>query len=79
MSDNAILPNAILPVINGTVIEPIVATPITRRLTAILLADIVGYSGMMSRDEDGTHARVACEVRQLIDLLHQKIWRPFCA
>lgn len=50
------------------VIEPVTATPATRRLTAILLADVVGYSGMMSRDEDGTHARVTRQVRELIDL-----------
>ncbi|HJU15583.1 MAG TPA: tetratricopeptide repeat protein [Stellaceae bacterium] len=47
-------------------IEPVAATPI-RRLTAVLLADVVGYSRMMSRDEDATHARVALHVRELID------------
>jgi adenylate cyclase len=63
MSDN------ITPPISGRmVIEPVTATPATRRLTAILLADVVGYSGMMSRDEDGTHARVIRQVRELIDL-----------
>lgn len=63
MSDN-ITP----PISRGMVIEPLTATPATRRLTAILLADVVGYSGMMSRDEDGTHARVTRQVRELIDL-----------
>jgi adenylate cyclase len=47
-------------------IEPVASAP-TRRLTAILLADVVGYSRMMSRDEDATHARVAVHVRELID------------
>src|SRR3954451_7901941 len=56
------------PISGGIVSEAATAAPATRRLTAILLADVVGYSGMMSRDEDGTHARVVREVRQLIDL-----------
>jgi adenylate cyclase len=47
-------------------VEPVAATP-TRRLTAVLLADVVGYSRMMSRDEDATHARTALHVRELID------------
>lgn len=47
-------------------VEPMIAPP-TRRLTAVLLADVVGYSGMMSRDEDKTHARVALHVRELIE------------
>ena len=60
--------NTALPIRERTVVELITAAPATRRLAAILLADVVGYSGMMSRDEDGTHARVAREVRQLVDL-----------
>jgi TolB-like protein/class 3 adenylate cyclase len=36
--------------------EPIL---LTRRLTTVLLADIVGYSRMMSRDEAGALARIA--------------------
>jgi adenylate cyclase len=59
MSDNTRLPIR--------EVELTTAAPASRRLAAILLADVVGYSGMMSRDEDGTHARVAREVRQLID------------
>jgi len=47
-------------------IEP-VASALTRRLTAVLLADVVGYSRMMSRDEDATHAHVAAHLRELID------------
>jgi adenylate cyclase len=30
-----------------------------RRLTAVLLADVVGYSRLMSADEQGTHRRLA--------------------
>jgi adenylate cyclase len=45
----------------------LVAAPPTRRLTAVLLADVVGYSRMMSDDEDATHARVSLQARELID------------
>ena len=64
--------NTTLPIRERTAVEPSTATPATRRLTAILLADVVGYSGMMSRDEDGTHARVIRQVRELIDLTIEK-------
>jgi adenylate cyclase len=30
----------------------------TRRLAAILAADVVGFSSMMERDEEGTAARI---------------------
>jgi len=32
--------------------------PITRRLAAIVIADVVGYARLMERDEAGTHARL---------------------
>jgi adenylate cyclase len=38
-----------------------------RRLTAVLLADVVGYSRLMSADEEGTHARWAEHVKELIE------------
>jgi len=38
-----------------------------RRLTAILLADVVGYSRLMSLDEEGTHVRLADHVKDLIE------------
>lgn len=38
-----------------------------RRLTAVLLADVVGYSRLMSEDEDGTHSRLARYLDELID------------
>jgi adenylate cyclase len=47
-----------------TVIEP--AAPHRRRLMAVMLADIVGYSRMMSRNEDETHARFTRHLRELI-------------
>ena len=36
-----------------------------RRLTAVLLADVVGYSRLMSRDEEGTHLRLSLLVTEL--------------
>jgi adenylate cyclase len=41
--------------------------PSTRRLTAILAADVVGYSRLMGVDEEGTHERLKTHHRQLID------------
>ena len=39
----------------------------TRRLAAILAADVAGYSRLMGVDEDGTHERLKAHFRQLID------------
>jgi adenylate cyclase len=38
-----------------------------RRLTAVLLADVVGYSRLMSADEQRTHLRLADYVRDIIE------------
>jgi adenylate cyclase len=38
-----------------------------RKLTTILIADVVGYSSLMGRDEEGTHARLAALRRELLD------------
>jgi adenylate cyclase len=46
-------------------IEPVAVR--RRRLTAVMLADVVNYSRMMSRSEDAAHARVAGHARELID------------
>jgi adenylate cyclase len=44
------------------------ATPTaTRRLTAILAADVVGYSRLMGADEEGTHERLKAYLRELVD------------
>jgi class 3 adenylate cyclase/TolB-like protein/tetratricopeptide (TPR) repeat protein len=32
--------------------------PVTRKLAAVVIADVVGYSRLMERDEAGTHARL---------------------
>ena len=59
-------PTAIEPVaIEPVAIEPVAAQ--RRRLMAVMLADVVGYSRMMSRSEDETHARFAGHARGLID------------
>jgi TolB-like protein len=39
----------------------------TRRLTAILAADVAGYSRLMGADEEGTHERLKAHLRELID------------
>jgi adenylate cyclase len=39
----------------------------TRRLTAILAADVAGYSRLMGVDEEGTHERLKAHLRQLVD------------
>src|SRR5437899_9386779 len=39
----------------------------TRRLAAILAADVAGYSRLMGADEEGTHERLKAAVRQLSD------------
>src|ERR1700686_493267 len=40
---------------------------VTRRLTAILAADVVGYSRLMGMDEESTHERLKAHLRQLVD------------
>jgi adenylate cyclase len=39
----------------------------TRRLAAILAADVAGYSRLMGADEEGTHARLRAHLRELVD------------
>jgi TolB-like protein/class 3 adenylate cyclase/Tfp pilus assembly protein PilF len=38
-----------------------------RRLTAILAADVAGYSRLMDADEEGTHERLKAHLGQLVD------------
>src|ERR1700757_1329333 len=38
-----------------------------RRLTAILAADVAGYSRLMGVDEEGTHERLKAHLGQLVD------------
>jgi adenylate cyclase len=42
-------------------------TTATRRLAAILAADVVGYSRLMGADEERTHERLKAHLRQLIE------------
>jgi class 3 adenylate cyclase len=39
----------------------------TRRLAAILAADVVGYSRLMGVDEEGTHERLKAHLAELVD------------
>ena len=39
----------------------------TRRLAAILAADVAGYSRLMGQDEEGTHERLRAHLRELVD------------
>jgi adenylate cyclase len=39
----------------------------TRRLTAILAADVARYSRLMGADEEGTHERLKAHLRELIE------------
>lgn len=45
------------------------APRVERRFAAILAADVVGYTRLMERDEDGTLARLKAHRRELIDPL----------
>ena len=38
-----------------------------RRLTAILAADVAGYSRLMGADEEGTHEGLKAHLRELVD------------
>ena len=38
-----------------------------RRLTAILAADVAGYSRLMGVDEEGTHERLKAHLRELVE------------
>jgi adenylate cyclase len=39
----------------------------TRRLAAILAADVAGYSRLMGADEEGTHEQLKAHFRELVD------------
>jgi adenylate cyclase len=41
--------------------------PPVRRLSAILAADVAGYSRLMGADEEGTHERLKAHFRELIE------------
>jgi hypothetical protein len=52
-----------------------------RRLAAILAADVVGYSGLMSADEEGTHFRLLAQFRpkQTSGLCPGSVFWHWCA
>ena len=41
--------------------------PPIRRLTAIIAADVAGYSRLMGLDEEGTHERLQAHFRELVN------------
>jgi class 3 adenylate cyclase len=41
--------------------------PPVRRLTAILAADVAGYSRLMGVDEEGTHERLKAHLEELVN------------
>src|ERR1700756_1583311 len=41
--------------------------PPVRRLTAILAADVAGYSRLMGQDEEGTHERLKAHLREWVN------------
>src|ERR1700757_1463089 len=41
--------------------------PPVRRLTAILAADVAGYSRLMGTDEEGAHERLKAHLRELVN------------
>jgi class 3 adenylate cyclase len=41
--------------------------PSVRRLTAILAADVAGYSRLMGADEEGTHERLKAHLSELVN------------
>jgi hypothetical protein len=41
--------------------------PPVRRLTAILAADVAGYSRLMGVDEEGTHERLRAHLHELVN------------
>jgi adenylate cyclase len=41
--------------------------PPVRRLTAIVAADVAGYSRLMGADEEGTHVRLQAHLRELVN------------
>src|SRR5690242_17984552 len=42
-------------------------TRLKRRLTAVLIADVAGYSRLINVDEEGTHRRLTGYVKDLIE------------
>src|SRR5262245_53636204 len=51
--------------VNGD--RPLATERVERRLTAILAADVVGYSRLSGLDEEGTHAQLKDHLGSLVD------------
>ena len=50
-----------------TIRGPALAMASTRRLAAILAADVAGYSRLMGADEEGMHERLQAHLRELVN------------
>ena len=49
----------------------------TRRLAAILAADVAGYSRLMGADEEGTHERLKAQLQELVNpKIGEPTWLP---
>ena len=53
-----------------------VGARVERKLTAILAADVAGYSRLIGADEEGTLARLKAHRREVIDPKIAKVLRP---
>src|SRR5258708_25822749 len=64
---------AMLPCYCGAIMRaeerraPLATERVERRLTAILAADVAGYSRLTGLDEEGTHAQLQDHLRLLVD------------
>ena len=44
-----------------------VSASLSRRLAAVLIADVAGYSRLMERDESGTHVRIRALLAEVVE------------
>jgi adenylate cyclase len=69
-SYDCVVPGAFRAILNLDLSTAGPEMPSVRRLTAILAADVAGYSRLMGEDEEGTHERLKAH---LADLVNPKI------
>jgi class 3 adenylate cyclase len=49
---------------------------VERRLSAILAADVAGYSRLMHNDEESTHAKLTALLTDAVKPSNRRTWRP---
>ncbi len=54
---------------SGTGGDPMEPKPLERKLTAILYADVAGYSRLTGEDEEGTHRALSAHLDALTALI----------